>query len=276
MNPGARVSNPLSKGRGTLRRLLFSLGGGVCSNDPIPMKRLLRIIAANLALLLPATGADKHPLNELRTELEKKWPANRTVNIVFHGHSVPAGYHKTPDVRPFESYPHLVHVGLKEKFPLAVLNVIVTATGGEASPAGAGRFSRDVLTHRPDLVLIDYAPNDRRLPEGDVEAAWLAMIRTAKGAGVPVVLITPTGDAKADMANPADPLATRATLIRKIAAAENVVLADVAAAWLAETGKGTPQEDFLSQGNHPNLRGHTLAARVILKALEEAGLSPGN
>lgn len=233
------------------------------------MGKFLSALFATVAL---AASVSAQALAPLHAELGKKWPQNRTVNIVFHGHSVPSGYHKTPDVRPFESYPHLVHVGLKGKFPHAVLNVIVTAIGGEASPAGAERFSRDVLPHRPDLVLIDYALNDRRITEDQVEVAWLSMIRAAKEAGVPVVLITPTGDAKADMANPADPLTQRAALIRKIAAAEKVILADVSAAWLAELAKGIPQADLLSQVNHPNLRGHQLAADVIIKALAEAGL----
>ena len=73
--------------------------------------------------------------------------------------------------------------------------MIITAIGGEASPAGAERFSRDVLTQR-------------------------------------------------------------AALIRKLAASEKVILADVSAAWLAELAKGTPQAELLSQVNHPNLRGH--------------------
>ena len=77
--------------------------------------------------------------------------------------------------------------------------MIITAIGGEASPAGAERFSRDVLTKR-------------------------------------------------------------AALIRKLADSEKVILADVSAAWLAELAKGTPQAELLSQVNHPNLRGHQLAA----------------
>jgi lysophospholipase L1-like esterase len=231
-----------------------------------------KFLSSLFVIVALVASASAQVLAPLHAELVKKWPGNRTVNIVFHGHSVPSGYHVTPDVRPFESYPHLVHVGLKGKFPHAVLNVIVTAIGGEASPAGAERFSRDVLPHRPDLVLIDYALNDRGVAEDQVEASWLGMIRAAKEAGVPVVLITPTGDATSDMANPADPLTQRAALIRKLAAAENVILADVSAAWLAELAKGTPQADLLSQVNHPNLRGHQLAADAIMKALAEAGL----
>ena len=227
---------------------------------------------ALFGILLFALSATAQPLLPLREELSKKWPKNRTVNIVFHGHSVPAGFHKTPEVKPFESYPHLVHVALKQQYPLAVLNAIVTAIGGEASPSGAARFERDVLPHRPDLVLIDYALNDRGVAEEKVEASWLAMIRAAKKAGVPVVLVTPTGDKTADLSNPQDRLAQRTQLIRKLAESEGVILADVAAAWQAELDKGTAQDDLMSQVNHPNLRGHQLAAGVIVKALRDAGL----
>src|ERR1700759_4096930 len=72
-------------------------------------------------------------LRDVREALEKKWPANRTINLVFHGHSVPAGYFRTPDVRTFEAYPCLVGVGLKKLYPYAVINIIVTAIGGENS-----------------------------------------------------------------------------------------------------------------------------------------------
>lgn len=213
-------------------------------------------------------------LQPLNAELEKKWPGNRAINLVFHGHSVPAGYQKTPEVRPFEAYPHLVHVRLKEKYPHAVTNAIVTAIGGEDSVAGAARFERDVLSHKPDLIFIDYALNDRRKPLADVEAAWKSMIHSAKGKGIPVVLLTPTGDSKADLGYPEDPLRQRADLIRRLALAEKVLLADVSAAWLEAIARGTPQDELLSQPNHPNLRGHQVAAEAIYKCLAKGGLAP--
>lgn len=121
-----------------------------------------------------------------------KWPKNRTINLVFHGHSIPSGYQKTPDVRTFESHPQLVFQGLKNKHPFAVMNCIVTAIGGEDSIAGAARFEKDVLCHQPDVIFIDYALNDRRRPLDEVEAAWKSMIQQAKQRKIPVVLITPT------------------------------------------------------------------------------------
>jgi acyl-CoA thioesterase I len=66
-------------------------------------------------------------LSDLKRELQKEWPKNRTINIVFHGHSVPAGYFKTPQVNTMSAYPHLFLKKLKVKYPLAAVNVIVTA-----------------------------------------------------------------------------------------------------------------------------------------------------
>lgn len=93
-------------------------------------------------------------LANLKTELHKEWPQNRTINIVFHGHSVPAGYYKTPHVNTLSAYPHLFLKRLKTIYPFAVVNVIVTAIGGENSASGTERFERDVLVHHPDLILL--------------------------------------------------------------------------------------------------------------------------
>lgn len=223
----------------------------------------MRLLLLGFLLLVPVHAQSKLP-PELLAALDIKWPKNHTINLVFHGHSVPSGYQKTPDVRPFEAYPQLVFQGLKKDHPFAVMNCIVTAIGGEDSLSGAARFEKDVLSHQPDVIFIDYALNDRRQPLDKVEAAWKSMIRQAKQRKIPVVLITPTGDSNAKLDDPADPLCQRAELIRKIAKSEDVPLADVFAAWQAEMAKGIPQTELLSQPNHPNLRGHTLAASVLL------------
>ncbi|MEI8198087.1 MAG: SGNH/GDSL hydrolase family protein, partial [Phycisphaerae bacterium] len=126
--------------------------------------------------------------------LRQQWPGNRTVNIVCHGHSVPAGYFLTPMVDTLNAYPHLLLAGLKQRFPYAVINVIVTAIGGENSESGAARFADDVLRLRPDLITIDYALNDRGLGLEKAHRAWTHMIQAARAAGSKVLLLTPTSD----------------------------------------------------------------------------------
>jgi lysophospholipase L1-like esterase len=223
------------------------------------MKWLIPLLLACGSLL----AADPALPPTLLAELKKPWPKNRVVNVVFHGHSVPAGYHKTPEVKPFESYPLLALGRIKAKYPHAVMNAIVTAIGGENCLSGAARFERDVLSMKPDVIFIDYALNDRRVPVAEVEESWRAMARAAKAKGVPVVFVTPTGARDVKIGAADEPLEIRAALIRKVAAEEGVPVADVWAAWKAALAGGAKQESLLSQVNHPNREGHDLAAKVI-------------
>jgi acyl-CoA thioesterase I len=197
-------------------------------------------------------------------ELRKAWPQNRTVNVVFHGHSVPAGYFKTPEVRSLEAYPHLVRAGLAQRFPQAVINVVVTAIGGENSVRGAARFERDVLAIRPDVLVIDYALNDRRVGLEGAGKAWGEMIGKAKERGAKVILATPTPDLAARLGDASDPLEQHAAQVRRLAAEWEVGLADSLAAFRAARDLERMGE-LMSQNNHPNAAGHRLVADAILR-----------
>jgi len=217
----------------------------------------------------PATPNVSSPpdnyLQDVISELSRQWPQNRTVNIVCHGHSVPAGYFRTPMVDTFNAYPHLLHRGLKAQFPYAVANVIVTAIGGENSEAGAKRFDRDVLVLRPDVVTIDYCLNDRSIGLPRAEAAWKAMIAQAKNAGARVILLTPTPDTSARLDDPNDPLNRHAEQIRRLARENDVAIVDSLALFRARVRAGEPLESFMSQSNHPNRKGHEIVAAGLIR-----------
>lgn len=204
-------------------------------------------------------------LADVSTLLEAKWPRNRTVNVVCHGHSVPAGYFVTPVVDTFNAYPHLLHRGLKTRFPHAVINVIVTAIGGETSEGGAQRFAKDVLSHRPDVVTLDYGLNDRRIGLEKARAAWSSMIEAARANDVEVVLLTPTGDLSAKLDDPDDALNQHAAQIRDLAAEYGVALVDSLTAFEVYTKGPGKLEDLMSQGNHPNRQGHDLVTGELLR-----------
>jgi len=201
--------------------------------------------------------------------LKKQWPGNRSVNVVCHGHSVPAGYFKTPVVDTFNAYPHLLHKGLKDRFPYAVINVIVTAIGGETSESGAARFEKDVLSHNPDVVTIDYALNDRGMGLEKAKACWVSMIGKAKAKGIKVILLTPTADMGARWDDPNDPLNKHAGQIRALAKEHHVGLVDSLAAFQDYVKGGGQLQDLMSQGNHPNRKGHDLVARGLLEWFPE-------
>lgn len=213
-------------------------------------------------------------LSGLKAGLQKRWPDNRTVNLVFHGHSVPAGYARTPFVNTLEAYPHQVLALVKGNYPNAVVNVITTAIGGEQSEQGAARFEAEVLTHRPDVLLIDYALNDRMIGLERSEAAWRRMIKAALGRGVKLILLTPTPDLSEDIRSEAAPLAAYAAMIRRLAAEYGVGLADAYAAFRRKAEAGERMADYMSQVNHPNPRGHEIVAGEIFRWFSDGEGAP--
>ncbi len=204
-------------------------------------------------------------LAEISAAMTRQWPTNHTINIVCHGHSVPAGYSKTPTVDTFNAYPHLLHKALKDHYPYAVINVIVTAIGGENSESGAKRFEKDVLALRPEVVTIDYALNDRGIGLVRAEAAWRFMISNALQRSIKVILLTPTPDLTAKLSDPSDPLNQHADQIRKLAREYGVGLADSATTFQQLVKSGGKLPDFMAQSNHPNRQGHDLVVGELLK-----------
>lgn len=218
---------------------------------------MLALIALKLLTTQAPSWAD------IRAELERPWPQNRDFRIVCHGHSVPAGYFVTPTVDTFNAYPHLLHQALKEQFPKAVINVVVTAIGGENSVQGEKRFVEDVMSLKPRVVTIDYALNDRAIPLAQCRAAWQSMISTALKANAKVILLTPTPDTNAKILDPNDPLTQRANLIRDLAKQNQVSLADPYAAFTDLLKSGTSLDPYMSQFNHPNRGGHEIVAKKL-------------
>lgn len=199
-------------------------------------------------------------------EMAACWPHNRTINIVCHGHSVPAGYFATPFVNTFSSYPHLLHRMIKERFPFAVTNVIVTAIGGEHAVKGEKRFEQDVLTHRPDILTIDYSLNDRSIGLASAAAAWEGMITSALDKDIKVILCTPTWDNSFYQKNEKwEQLIKHAEQVRELADKYEVGLADSFAAFERHIVNDYDLSKYLSHVNHPTQAGHMLVAEEIAK-----------
>ena len=232
------------------------------------MKRILLMVLPLLfcAASLSAQVADRETyLSDFVAELGKRWPESRTLNLVFHGHSVPAGYARTPVVNTFQAYPHQVLRGIKDRYPNAVVNAITTAIGGEQSEQGAARFEAEVLTHHPDVLFIDYALNDRSIGLERSEKAWRSMIEAALERGVKLILMTPTPDLSEDIRSDQARLYPYVQMIRSLAAEYHVGLADAYACFRSRAEAGEKIASYMAQSNHPDARGHAIVAEEILR-----------
>jgi acyl-CoA thioesterase-1 len=211
-------------------------------------------------------------LNTIKAELVKQWPKNRTINLVFHGHSVPSGYFKTPDVRTLEAYPYQVLKEVKALYPYAVVNSITTSIGGENSVLGERRFEKDVLIHQPDVLFIDYALNDRNLvpndSAGSLKRSYEAtekMVKAALAKNIKVILLTPSPDQRENILLSSAKLQQYTNQLIELAKKYNIGLVDSYAAFKKQVSEGQPITAFMSQVNHPNEKGHALIAQAILQ-----------
>lgn len=229
------------------------------------MQKILLVILLFCSVSLSAQIADKETyLSDFKNELIKKWPKNRTLNIVFHGHSVPTGYARTPIVNTLQAYPHMLLHGIKTQYPFAVVNVITTSIGGEQAEQGEKRFKKEVLTHRPDVLFIDYALNDRGIGLERAEKAWRKMIETTLKKGIKLILLTPTPDLKEDILDENTPLAAHAEMVRKLAEEYKVGLVDSYKIFYDKAKNGEDLRKYMSQNNHPNPAGHSSVAAELM------------
>ena len=88
-----------------------------------------------------------------------------SINIVFLGDSVTHGVFELTedpyiDYDRFGSHSMKFHKMLCTLFPWAHFNIINSGVNGDSAQMGLARFERDVLSYRPDLVVISFGLND--------------------------------------------------------------------------------------------------------------------
>lgn len=234
------------------------------------MKRILLVVLLGLLIQLQSKSQTGHTkqadyLANIKIELKKEWPKNRTINLVFHGHSVPSGYFKTPVVNTLEAYPYQLLKKMKSVYPYAVINVITTSIGGENSLSGEKRFESEVLVHKPDVLFIDYALNDRGIGLEKSYEAWNSMIKKALNEDIKVVLLTPSPDLHVHIFDENSELEKHATQIKRLADENKIGLVDSYESFKSRVMAGDDISGYMSQFNHPNEKGHLLIANEIYK-----------
>ena len=216
------------------------------------------------ASILSTDEKDEY-LAEMKAELVKEWPKNRTINLVFHGHSVPSGYFKTPEVKSLQSYPFLLLKDLKKLYPYAVINIILTCIGGENSMQGAERFKKQVLNHKPHVLFIDYALNDTGIGIEASRKAMEYMIKEALRKKIKIILLTPTPDQRVDILDKDSDLQKLTNQLIDLSKIYQIGLVDNYTAFQRLVSSGEQITDYMSQVNHPSEKGHQVVVDGIMK-----------
>lgn len=208
--------------------------------------------------------------------------------ILFFGDSTtaprPGAVEKVASVRVAEA---LQGIGSS----LTVGNVGV---GGNTTRDAMRRLSRDVLAHRPRVVVIGFGINDAavdvwrkppatepRVPLKEYRENLAAMAKAIEEAGGKVIFVTPNPLRWTSMLRdlygkaPYDPgsedgfdaplLEGYRAAMREVAAERSAPVVDVAQVWAAAlAAKGGTADDFLLDGMHPNDAGHAATAAALV------------
>jgi len=82
--------------------------------------------------------------------------SREALTVVAFGDSVTFGAH----MQAGDTYPEQLQVLLDTRYGPGVATVINAGIGGNTSGAGPARLERDVLAHKPDIVLVNFGLND--------------------------------------------------------------------------------------------------------------------
>ena len=187
-------------------------------------------------------------------------------------------------------YPYRLKRRLEEMYPAGAVSILNAGVSGGKAAGGLERLERDVLSRRPDLVVIAFGLNDSMNP--DVQAgldayvhALQGMIQAVLANGAECIVLTPNHmcsyvapalkdaelrsiAAEAAQVQARGILARYADAARRTAARMHVPVADAAAIWDAMASHGVDTTALLANHiNHPTRSAHDIFVSVLLNTM---------
>lgn len=118
----------------------------------------------------------------------KKAEMGENVTVGFFGGSITEGTGSTDG----KSYANNVATWIQNQFTNSKINILNCGKGATGSLIGVHRMDEELLSHRPDLIFIDFSVNDalEQVRDGVVaDATYEAVIRKALATGTAVVIL---------------------------------------------------------------------------------------
>ena len=191
---------------------------------------------------------------------------------------------------PAKGYAAQLERKLRALYPVAAGTVVNAGIGGDDAAGGLARLDRDVLSFKPDLVVINFGLNDSMHPNFEeglemYRAAMRGMMRRVTESGAECILLTPNfmcryvsnalpderirriARSAAEIQN-AGVLAAYVAAARREAAELCVPVADAYARWHTLSENGVDTTAMLSNFiNHPTVEAHAIFVETLMDAL---------
>ena len=214
----------------------------------------------------------------------QKYSERGPVNVVICGDSVSHGALADGEMDYDTVYHNRLRLMINKTWQSMPVNIINTAVGGKRSNQALDHFERDVLPHKPDLVIICFGLND----VNNTMEAWHenlgGLFDKCMENGFDCVYMTPNmlntyrhektaemhwnyAQKTADMQN-SGRMDEYMDAARKMAAERGIPVCDCYAEWKRMAAEGCDTTAMLCNYiNHPNREMHILFAEMLFKTI---------
>lgn len=155
----------------------------------------------------------------------------------------------------------------RERFPESTVCEINAALNGTGSDLAAFRVGDDLLRHKPDLIFVEFAVNDHRLPAAAIVRATEGLVRRIQRESpqTDIVFVLATMRSLAERHAVPPPVHAH----RQVARHYRLEEIDAGRAFLnAMAGSCESWESLTTDGCHPTDRGHAVYGRAVREFLE--------
>lgn len=232
-------------------------------------------------------------MNLIQKLREAVYPRTDTPVLAFLGDSVTHGAFECIQGESagcefdFEAvYHNRLRKKLLEVNPWLPVSIINAGVAGDNAEMGLARMERDVLSHRPDLCVVNFALNDVNQPLDRYVSSLGRVFDRLHEAHIPAILLTPNmlntyvhpdtipmyRDYAAVTAEyqTGGRMDTYVDAARELAAGRGLPVADAYAVWKGMAGRGTDTTCLLANYiNHPTREMHALFADALFAVLDQ-------
>jgi len=127
------------------------------------------------------------------TELRKQMKSGKEVKIVCYGNSITYGFAEVKDAA-HKPYPQTLQDLLAKKYKNKKITVVNEGHSGWRSDQAANKAEELVLSHKPDVVLLDFGINDAYSDFTEVyfKKKMTDLVKQVKKEGALVIILSPT------------------------------------------------------------------------------------